>query len=383
MAETSIWWWWRAALANPREIGHGALEMNGDDFFPGYYRRINKQEKRWEAVGIFPVGNALIGKVDDRVIEGDLWQLWRSACKNPISFELYKQFMGTRIWPDEPPLIGHNSDPDEDEFTALMREYEGEKEQILDFIKKPITSQEQADKIGIWKNRLTAIRSKAEGFHKVEKQPHLDAGRAVDNKWRTLKEEPTDIAAKAMAHLKPWMDKLKREEQARAAAAAAEAERLRVELAEKARKERKEIEERQRQADEAAAAAMAALDNAAGDPEADRKAQELMNESMALERQNNAARSIREDADKYDQGRIAAAERETKVQRVSAGRTGAKVTMRTHKIGVIEDAEKFAKALLELKSEALMECLQAIAQRYATGGITLTGMRIDTEERPS
>lgn len=375
------------ALADPKNIGTGATKMNGDDFHAGYYRRINKKEKRWEAVGIYPVGNVLIGKIDDRVHEGDMWQLWRSACTNPISFDLYKAYMGTRTWPDEPPLLGDNNPPDEDdpdpEFTALMREYEGEKEQILDFIKRPITSQEQADKIGIWKTRLTAIRGKAEGLHKVEKQPHLDAGRAVDNKWRTLKEEPTDIVAKAMAHLKPWMDKLKREEAERAAKAAAEAERLRVELAEKARKEREEIEERQRQADEAAAAAMAALDNAAGDPEADRKAQELMNESMAIERQNNAARSIREDADKYDQDKIRAAEEAAKVQRVSAGRTGAKVTMKKYKVGVIEDAELFAKALIALKSEALMECLQTIAQRYATGGITLDGMKIETEERPS
>jgi hypothetical protein len=67
MATASPWAWWRAALADPKNIGTGATTMNALDLHPGYYRRINKKEKRWEAVGIYPVGNVLIGKVDDHV----------------------------------------------------------------------------------------------------------------------------------------------------------------------------------------------------------------------------------------------------------------------------------------------------------------------------
>lgn len=355
-AVKSIWAWWRAALADPKNIGAagGPTERNGTEFHPGYYRFLSKKEKRWVPVGIYPVAGVMIGMMDGKPFSGDLWELWSWVCKYPVPFTAYTQAVNGGGWDDEPPIalpgdnLGGLS-----EFEALTLEYEGEKEQILAFLKTPITSQDQADKVAIWKNRLTGIRSKAEGLHKVEKQPHLDAGREVDNKWRTLKEEPTDLAARAMAHIKPWLDKLKREEQERAAKAAADAERLRREAIEAERKA-KEIAE------------LAEIENARGTGE---------EASAAAEAAQKAADDLA--------AATAQAQAESKVQRVSAGRTGSKVTMKKFKVAVIEDYGVLAAALLANNNDELRAVLNTIANRYARGDIKLDGMRIEIEERPS
>jgi cell division protein FtsB len=46
----------------------------------------------------------------------------------------------------------------------LRIEYLGEKEQAAEFMKQPVKTQAQADKVAIWAKRLTAIKAKAEGL---------------------------------------------------------------------------------------------------------------------------------------------------------------------------------------------------------------------------
>lgn len=364
MAETSIWWWWRAALANPNEIGHGKLVMNGDDFFPGYYRRINKQAKRWEAVGIYPVGNVLVGKVDDRVIEGDLWQLWRSACKSPISFELYKQFMGTKTWPDEPPLLGDNNPPDGDEFEALRIEFIGEKEMAEEILKKGIATQEDADRASIWKDRFLKIRSKAQLLFKAEKQPIIEAGKAVDDKFRSLAHDrdgdTTAMIEKLRLGMEGFLKAQKRaeEERQRKAREAAEAAQRAADEAE--RQAREEAARIQREADDAASRV-----DVSDTEEAER-----------IQREADAAKAKAMEEAKAAEQRAADAEREAQARKVQAGRTNAKTSLRTVKVAKIDDYGKVAAALIAMKDRAIIEVVEQRANAAAVKGFALDGMTI-------
>ncbi len=138
----------------------------------GYYRTRFK-DKPWEPVAIwFEDGKWHAMRGDRQVDASDIWT-W--CCRNPITYEAYTKAIEGAGWDDEPeaPAIGHNlpSDP----FEALQIEFAAEREQAEAFMKKPITTQAEADRAAIWSKRLSTIAKKATDLHKVEKQPHLDA----------------------------------------------------------------------------------------------------------------------------------------------------------------------------------------------------------------
>lgn len=162
----------------------------------------------------------------------------------------------------------------------------------------------------------------------VEKEPHLTASREVDAKWRPIIDDAKDWAAKAKRHVEPFLIAQKRAEEARARAAAEEAARLR------------------REAETAAAAAREA---------------ELTDEKAEAER----AELIRQAQE---------AEKAAEARNASAGRTGARVALRTEKRGEIVDYDVL---LMALKDRAeIKEVVQSLANRAAKSGFELPGMKI-------
>ncbi len=306
----------------------------------GYYR-VRRKDGPWEPVAIWydeETKSWLAYRGGKEVRADDIWT-W--CCRNPISYEQYQSAVDGNGFEDEPPAprgLGDNSG-EADPFDALRIEYLGEKELAEEFMKSKVTTQAQADKVAIWAKRLTAIKTKAEGLHKVEKQPHLDAGRAVDDKWRELKTEPDDLAKRLKAHIKPFLQEQIRQEEERQRKAREEAEKLRAAAEEKAR--RAEADTGNTEEEKAATAAEA--------------------ERMA---------------------RLAAdAEREAEARKVNAGRTGARVSMRTEKVGVVTDYGKAAAALVAMKHKDLIAVIDQLAQRAAKAGMPFDGMEIKTEER--
>lgn len=335
-----VWAWWRAALKDPREIGR-SLPVHDGDPHAGYFRT-RRKDGPWEPVAIFyPEGSdQMVAYRDNREV-ADINALWIWCCRNPIEYDAYQKAVDGGGWDDEPataPGIGDNSG-DADPFDALRIEYLGEKELADEFMKAPVTTQAQADKVAIWAKRLTAIKTKAEALHKVEKQPHLDAGRAVDEKWRDLKTEPDDLAKRLKAHIKPFLQEQIRQEEERQRKAREEAEAARRAAAEAARKAAESDQQSDREREAAAR-------------EADRQ--------MALARQ---------------------AEQEAEARRVNAGRTGARVSMRIEKVGVVTDYGKAAAALVALKHKDMIEVIDKLAQRAAKAGMPFDGMEVREEER--
>ena len=321
-AETNLWSWWQNALAgNLGPMHEGQPEQ-------GYYRTRFKGGQ-WEPVAIWldDAGGWLAMRGERMVDAADAWNFCRT---HPVSYEAYQKAIEGAGWDDEPPApaMGHNlpSDP----FEALKLEYQAEAEQAAAFMKTPITTQDQADKAAIWAKRLTAIKTKAESLHKVEKQPHLDGGRAVDDKWRDLKSDPDTLAKKLKAHVTPFLREQERLEN----------ERL--------QRERAEAERKRREAEELAAKADVS------DTDAQVEAERLQRE-----------------ADEQEQA--------AKATKTQAGRTGARVSLRTFVSALITDYDKALKALgNHPEMKALVETL---ANRAIRAGVELDGVQRFEEQR--
>lgn len=325
---TNTYDFWNAALANPQEVGK-SLPVHEGDAQLGFYRKRDGKNGPWLPVAIWEQDGELVAKIGDKM--GDPADLWSWVCRFPVSEAAYRKAADGNGWDDDAPIapIGHNL-PD-DPHEALKLEFAAEKELADAFLKSPITTQEQADKAAVWSKKLSGIAKKATDLHKVEKQPSLDAGRAVDDKWRDLKDEPADLSKKLKRHMDSFL-----------------LEQQRIEN-ERRRKEQEEADRLRREAEERARAAEASNDEAA---------------------QEEAKRLNAE-----------AAEREKAAQATNAqaGRTGAKVSLRTFVSARIAD---YDKALLALKDHPEIKALvEQLANRAVRAGVEVAGVERVEEQR--
>ncbi|WP_306049283.1 hypothetical protein [Oceaniradius stylonematis] len=317
------WAWWQAALQDPNGIGRGSLTISEAHPEQGYYRTRDKGGD-WEPVAIFyPEGSReLVAYRNGREV-AEIERLWTFCCRHPITYDAYQRAIDGRGWADEPPkpTIGDNSG-DEDPFEAIRVEMMGEVEQAREFIKQPITTKEAADKVGIWTTRVRKLGSRADDQRKVEKQPHLDAGRAVDDRWRELTDLAKEVTADLKDALKPYLQEQRRQEQERAREAAEEAERKRQE---------------------------------------------------AMRAENDEAREKALEAAKE-------AEESAKPMNAQAGRTGAKVSIRVQKVGIVTDYQKAATALADMKHPDMIKLIDQLANRAAKNAMPFDGMEIKEQE---
>lgn len=313
------WLWWQNALKG--NFGQ-ASESHPEQ---GYYRT-RRKDGQWEPVAIWFDEESQRWLAYRAGHEArDVNELWVWCQRNPITHAAYEQAMAGNGFDDEPPPpIGDNSG-EADPFDALRLELEGETEQLAAFMKSEVVTQEHADKVAIWSKRLGDIGKRAEDRRKTEKEPHLTAGREVDAKWNAVIDAAKDWTAKAKKFVEPFLIAKKREEQERAAAAQRAADEL--------RRQARESDQRDEQARQ----------------ELLRKAQE--------------------------------ADRAAEVHNASAGRTGARVSVRVVKVGVVTDYAKAAAALVAMKHRDLFAEIDRLAKAAATKGMAFDGMEIREEER--
>lgn len=326
------WAWWQEALkGNFGPMHEGEPQQ-------GFYRTRFKGG-RWEPVAIWvdeDTGNWVAYRAGREVDPGEAWNFCRT---HPITREAYDRAMDGNGFEDEPPLatIGDNSGSD-DPFEAIAQELAGEKELAEEFLRSPVKTQADADKAGIWAKRLSDLAKRADTLRVAEKEPHLAASRAVDDKWRAPVGEAKDLSVALKHHVEPFLIAKKREEEARARKAAEEAAALR------------------RKAEEEARAASALQQNAADAEKAEQRRQELLRQAQE-------------------------AEKAAEVKNAQAGRTGAKVSIRTEKVGVVTDYAKAASALVAMHHKDLIEIIDKLAQRAAKAGMLFDGMEVREEEK--
>lgn len=332
--------WWRRALADPAKIGSKELPVHENEPQCGYYRKRN-DDGLDEPVAIYiDQAGEMVAQIMSRRV--DPYQIWTWVSRSPVSYEVFRNAFEGKGWPDSLPSetagMGHNR-PDEaaDPFEALKFDLEAEQEQAEAFLKEPVTTQDAADRAAAWAKKLGEIAKKADNHRKVEKQPHIDAGNAVDQKWNPVRDLAKDLSTRLKRSLDDWLRKQREAEEARRRKAEAEAAEAR------------------RKAEEAAKAA-----------------------------ETEAARSS-EDAEKAEAEARAAAEaaeaaaKEAAARPVNAGRTGAKVAYKTFKTGEITDQDAFYQAVKD--RDDVREFFQTLANRAARGGHELPGMKIKEDRK--
>lgn len=320
---------WRRALAGEK-VGGPTLPIHDGDPQPGFYRKTQYKGGPLVPVAIWrSADGAMVALVDKKPADPD--DIWTFSCTNPVSEADYHAACAGKGWPDEPPAPPTLRNISDDPHEALTQELAGEIEAAKEFLATPITTKNQADQAAIWSKRIASIAKKATDLHKVEKQPALDESRRIDDRWRDLREGADEWAKKLKRHLDGWLQEQDRLERQRQAAAREEAAR------------------KQAAADEAARAA-AMSDDAAAREEAERRAAEA-----------------------------AAAEQEAEARNPRAGRTGARVALRTFVSAEITDFDALLTALKDRPE--IREIVETLANRAAKAGTELPGMKIREDRR--
>lgn len=337
------WSWWRQALKDPSKIGDTLLASENEPEL-GYYRTRFKGGQ-WEPVGIFLDDSGQMvaerGVERSRVDPSDVWT-W--CLRYPVTYEAHVKALRGEGYDDEPPApVGHNSG-EADPFERLRLDLADEQETATAFLEKPVETQDAADKLGIWSKRIAEIAKKAETERVTEKEPHLIAGRAVDEKWRPVIDGAKEFAARLKKHVEPFLIAQKRKAEEEARQAREEADRL-----------RREAEERER---------------AAARAEAARAAQSAADDGGVVEQMEAEAADLFRKAQEAE----AAAAR----PKVSAGRTGARVSLRKEKRARIVD---YDACLTALKDHPDMKALvQQLAQRAVKQNVPLAGVEVEEVE---
>lgn len=323
--------YWRAALAGEKQPIHE------NEPHVGFWAKRQKGGPRLPvAIWRGEAGElvALVG-FDGSAKLGDAGDLWTWIVRDPVSEADYRTAFSAGAWPSDPPAAPAASTSDgaprpnasDDPAESLRDELAGEMDLANEFLDKPIATDTDADRAAIWAKRLGDLAKRADSERETEKAPHLEAGRAVDAKWKPIVDGAKDLSTRLKKHVEPFLIEKRRIEDEKRRKAEEEARRLR-EAAERAAREASEK-------DEAA--------------------------------QREAAEALRRAQD---------AERATEAKAgTSAGRTGAKVALRTERRARIVD---YDACLVALKDHPDMRALvEQLANRAVRAGVALAGVEVE------
>lgn len=230
--------------------------------------------------------------------------------------------------------IGANNPPAFDAYSMALEDAYATAKDYLDGT--PIENQGQADSVGRIVAEVKKIKRDADAARADEKAPHLQAGRAVDAKWKPLEDRADTIIKAAQAPLTAFLSKL--------AAEQAEVERLaRIE------------------ADRKAQEALSAARNIAG------------SETVGIEAIEHA-KALQDEADALAK----AAGRAGKAKAHVTGMDRA-IGLRTYKVATVTDYAALLRHVREHDPEPLKAWLDEYARKALP--MQLPGVEVTTERR--
>lgn len=221
----------------------------------GYYRNRymapagnGKREAAYEAVGFWQDADGNWCCARSKFGDGsklkldEMAELFASCCRSPVTYEVYRDFMATGVWPDMPsgereplaegqpaqadaPAAADDKPPAPAYERAMAKVLEVEKackDWLAKIGRKPAT-QEEADIAADFAEKFAKIEKAAEQARVAEKAPHLENGKRVDANWKP----PTTKAATCKTWAKNLnVDFILAEQKKREQAAAEENARL-------------------------------------------------------------------------------------------------------------------------------------------------------------
>lgn len=193
------WQWWQSALAG------GNPDIHADTPQCGFFKMRDGKDGAWLPVMIRFDDGALRARVGDNS-DADPYKIWTFCAGRPISKEDAAHAFKTGHFPGDVPAIGDNSGD-----LSLA-------EQITDYVASAI---DWLRKVGVkdtasknmaanYRAELLRLCKEAETQHDVEKRPHMEAGRAIDAKFKPLISEATIAAAQLRDALTDYMTAEKR-----------------------------------------------------------------------------------------------------------------------------------------------------------------------------
>jgi hypothetical protein len=197
----SRWSFWQKALkGNFGPMAEGQPEQ-------GYYRTRFKGQK-WEPVAIWwdDESNGWLAYRSGK--EVDPAEVWNFCRTHPISHADYEAALQGKPFPDEDAVVadqvasaGHNS--------GEIDESEELKDQIAAALAgmdayKTISDDATAARALSLRNRLNELSNQADKVRVKQKEPHLEAGKAVDAKWQPLVKSAKEGANKVRDAIGSW-----------------------------------------------------------------------------------------------------------------------------------------------------------------------------------
>ena len=151
----------------------------------GFWRKRNKDGADYP-VAIWHDGERRVALSNNRSVDPE--EIWTWCCDWPISEAMYRAVAEEgKDWPGSDPIVqgqvasvGHNSGA-VDEAEAFADQVEAAEKGKDAYAR--IADDEQLAAAQSLRSRLLELKSEGEKKHKKEKEPHLEAGRAVDKRW--------------------------------------------------------------------------------------------------------------------------------------------------------------------------------------------------------
>ena len=227
--------------------------------------------------------------------------------------------------------MGGNQPPANEAFSLALEDAYATAKDFLDG--SELETKGQADAVGRIISEVKKIKKDAETARKAEKEPHLEAGRAVDAKWKPLADRADTIIKAAQAPLTAYLNKL---------------------AAQQAEEQRKAREEADRKAQEAIEAQRAS----AGNVEAIEKAETLQREADLAAKE--AAKASKAKA------HVAGVDRA--------------VGLRTYKVATVTDRRAALNWIAKHDPEALTAFVEDYARRHASTR-PIDGVIVNEERR--
>lgn len=228
MQEAEFAWWANALKGVQLPIDPNTPES-------GYYRLKTKNTATGKVtakpVAIWrDAGEMLCRSGDVMLSHQRTCEIWPYLAKNPVSYESYKQAAETGEWPDvhnispsAETLSGRTDgapaakEPQNDALSEMMGKIDAAKAGLSKYAE--IDSDEMAGAAQSLRSQVLEVKNEAERTRVREKQPHLDASRAIDGKWKPVVDAAETVANSIRSALTRW-ETIKRD-----AARAAEARR--------------------------------------------------------------------------------------------------------------------------------------------------------------
>lgn len=181
---------WRRRLAGDK------VDTFADEPAYGFYRVREHKGGRFVPIAYwYTEGGELRCKLNGILIDNDrAREIWPFASENPIAHDVYLKVLNGFDWPDIDKTVAEqvngrgigDNNPPTDPVAVLKEQIESAQASVDQY--KEIADDETAAKAQSLRARLLELRGVAEKSHKKEKDPHLEAGRAVDRKWFPLRD---------------------------------------------------------------------------------------------------------------------------------------------------------------------------------------------------